>query len=114
MILPCASRSMRSIGWMTRQRTRTTSPAFTLEGTRMRIFPMSLILASAPADGDLDLALGHQQRAVALLDHGAHVGRLAETDVGADEGLAGLRRQRGLSDDRDAILVGYDPDRLHV
>src|SRR5262250_3878568 len=114
MILPCASRSMRSIGWMTRQRTRTTSPAFTFDGTRIRIFPMSLILASASADGHLHLALGHQQGAVALLDDGAHVRRLAESDVGADEGLAGLRRQRGLRDDRDAVLVGHDPDRLHV
>src|SRR2546426_8818720 len=43
MILPCASRWTISIGWMTRQRTRTTSPAFTLDGTRMRILPMSLI-----------------------------------------------------------------------
>src|SRR5215831_19011349 len=112
MILPCASRSMRSIGWITRQRTRTTSPAFTLDGTRMRIFPMSLILAPASADGDLHLALGHQQRAVALLDDGAHVGRLAQSDVGADEGLAGLWRQRGLRHDRDAVFVRQDPDRL--
>src|SRR5262249_29192670 len=113
-ILPWASRSMRSIGWMTRQRTRTTSPAFALDGTRMRIFPMSPMLASAPADGDLYLAPGHQQRAIALLDDGAHVGRLAEPNIGADERLACLRRQRGLRHDRDTVLVGDDPDALHV
>src|SRR5438128_4615913 len=105
---------MRSIGWMTRQRTRTTSPALTLDGTRMRILPTSLTLAPAAPDGDLHLALGRQQRAVALLDDGADVGRLAEPDVGADERLAGLRRQRGLRDDRDPVLVGDDPDALHV
>src|SRR2546426_8631470 len=86
MILPCASRWTISIGWMTRQRTRTTSPALTLDGTRMRILPMSLIpSAPAAADGDLHLALRRQQCPVALLDDGADVGRLAEADVGADE-----------------------------
>src|SRR6266850_4879075 len=115
MILPCASRWMISIGWMTRQRTRTTSPAFTLDGTRMRILPMSLMaLASAPADGHLHLALRDQQRAVALLDDGADVGRLAEADVGAHEGLTGLRRQRRPRDDGNAVLVGDDPDGLDV
>src|SRR2546426_7890641 len=83
MILPCASRWTISIGWMTRQRTRTTSPALTLDGTRMRILPMSLIpSAPAAADGDLHLALRRQQCPVALLDDGADVGRLAEADVG--------------------------------
>src|SRR6267378_1210872 len=115
MILPCASRWMISIGWMTRQRTRTTSPAFTLDGTRMRILPTSLnCSAPAAADGDLHLALRREQRAVALLDDGAHVGRLAEADVGADERLAGLRRQRRPRDDGNAILVGDDPDVLDV
>src|SRR2546427_348274 len=95
MILPCASRWTISIGWMTRQRMRTTSPALTLDGTRMRILPMSLIpSAPAAADGDLHLALRRQQCPVALLDDGADVGRLAEADVGADERLAGLRRPR--------------------
>src|SRR5215510_14890602 len=105
---------MRSIGWMTRQRTRTTSPAFALDGTRMRIFPMSPMLASAPADGDLYLALGHQQRAIAVLDDGTHVGRLPEPEVGADARLTCLRRQRGLLRDRDAVLVGEEPDALHM
>src|SRR5919198_1656022 len=106
---------MRSIGWMTRQRTRTTSPALTLDGTRMRILPTSpAMLASAPADGHLDLAPGRQQRAVALLDDRAHVGGLAEPDVGADERLPSLRRQRGPGDDRDPVLVGDDPDGLDV
>src|SRR6266850_1556806 len=115
MILPCASRWMISIGWMTRQRTRTMSPAFTLDGTRMRILPMSLMaLASAPADGHLHLALRDQQRAVALLDDGADVGRLAEADVGAHEGLTGLRRERRPRNDGDAVLVGDDPDALDV
>src|ERR1044072_8388311 len=115
MILPCASRSMRSIGWITRQRTRTTSPALMLDGTRIRIFPTSLTsLASAAADGDLDLALRREQRAVALLDDCANVRRLAEADVGADQRLAGIRRERGARDDRNAVLVGDDPDRLDV
>src|SRR2546428_5020796 len=114
MILPCASRWTISIGWMTRQRTRTTSPAFTLDGTRMRILPTSLISPPATADGDLHLALRHQQRAVALLDDGAHVGRLAEADVGADERLAGLWREGRPRDDGNAILVGDDPDVLDV
>src|SRR5689334_1590145 len=115
MILPCASRSMRSIGWITRQRTRTTSPALMLDGTRIRILPTSLTaLPSAAADGHLDLALRGQQRAVALLDDRAHVRGLAEAHVGADEGLAGVRRERGARNDRDAVLVGDDPDVLDV
>src|SRR5437016_1841048 len=114
MILPCASRSMRSMGWMTRQRTRTTSPVLTFDGTRIRILPTSLMrLASAPADRHLDLPLGHQERAVTLLHHGADVGRLAEADVRAHEGLAGVGRERGPGHHRDPVLVGDDPDALH-
>src|SRR5882724_12881560 len=114
MILPDLSRSMRSMGWMTRQRTRTTSPALMLDGSRSRTLPMSDMLAPAPADGDLDLALDLQQRAVALLDDGPHVARLAQPDVGAHVGLARLRRQRYPGDDRDAVLVGDDVDVLDV
>jgi hypothetical protein len=32
---------MRSIGWITRQRTRMTSPALMLDGTRRRTLPTS-------------------------------------------------------------------------
>src|SRR6185436_7237598 len=114
MILPALSRSMRSMGWMTRQRTRTTSPALMLDGSRSRTLPMSDMLAPAPADGHLHLALDLQQRAVALLDDGPHIARLAQPDIGAHVGLAGIRREHGPGDDGNAIPVGDDVDVLDV
>ena len=41
MIFPALSRSMRSMGWITRQRTRMTSPGLMLAGTRRRTLPTS-------------------------------------------------------------------------
>src|SRR5262245_54155896 len=41
MILPWLSRSIRSMGWMIRQRMRTTSPALIVEGNRSRTLPIS-------------------------------------------------------------------------
>src|SRR2546423_5863655 len=115
MILPWASRSIRSMGCNTSVRTRTTSPALMLEGIRTRTLPMSdMALASAPADGHLDLALALQERAVALLHDGPHVGRLAQTDVGAHVRLAGLGRQGHAGDDGNTVLVGDDVDVLDV
>src|SRR5207244_255064 len=64
MILPLLSRSIRSMGWITRLRTRTTSPGLIDEGRRTRTLPMSDTSASAAADGHLDLALHREQRAV--------------------------------------------------
>src|SRR5215475_2089750 len=55
--LPLLSRSIRSMGWITRLRTRTTSPGLIEEGRRTRTLPMSDTSASAAADGHLDLAL---------------------------------------------------------
>src|SRR5882724_7727462 len=96
MILPALSRSMRSIGWITRQRTRMTSPGLMLAGTRRRTLPTSdMALPSAAADGHLHLALHREEGAVALLHHRAHVGRLAQADVGPHVGLA---RGRGEGD----------------
>src|SRR5215510_5127061 len=100
MILPWASRSIRSMGWITSARTFTTSPALMLDGTRMRTFPMSDMLASAAADGDLHLALGLEQGAVALLHDRADVAGLAEPDVGAHVRLSGLGRERDPGHDR--------------
>src|SRR5437870_6437222 len=102
------------MGWMTRLRTRTTSPGLIEEGRRTRTLPMSDTSASAPADGHLDLALHREQRPVALLDDRAYVAGLAEPDGGADRRLAGFGSQRGAKDDRDPVLVGDDVDRLHV
>src|SRR5262245_66376055 len=113
MTLPCASRSIRSMGWITSERTLTTSPALMLDGIRSRTLPMSdIALASAAADGDLDLALGLEQRAVALLHDGAHVAGLAEPDVGAHVGLPGLRGEGHAGHDRDPVLVGDQVDVL--
>src|SRR5436309_8160765 len=114
MILPLLSRSIRSMGWITRLRTRTTSPGLIDEGRRTRTLPMSDTSASAAADGHLDLALHREQRAVALLHDRAHVARLAEPDGGADRGLAGFGAERRPEHDRDPVLVGDDVDRLHV
>src|SRR6188474_505243 len=115
MILPALSRSMRSIGWITRQRTRMTSPALMLAGTRSRTLPTSdMALTSAAADGHLHLALEREERAVALLDDRPHVGRLAQPDVGAHVGLSRGRRESHARDDRDAVLVGHDVDVLDV
>src|SRR5215467_3110333 len=102
MILPALSRSIRSMGWMIRQRTCTTSPTLIVEGSRSRTLPMSDMIAAsaaAAADGHLDLALDLPQRAVALLDDRPHVAGLTEPDVGAHVGLAGLGRQRHPRDD---------------
>src|SRR5215470_1857425 len=115
MILPWASRSIRSMGWITSARTFTTSPALMLDGTRMRTFPMSdMGLASAAADGDLHLALGLEEGSVALLHDRAHVAGLAEPDVGPHVGLAGLRRERHPGHDRDPVLVADHVDVLDV
>src|SRR5216684_997550 len=107
MILPSRSRSIRSIGWITRVRTCTTSPGLMLDGIRMRTLPMSAmaVLASAPADGDLDLALDLPERAVA---------RLAEADVRPHERLPRRRRERDPRHDGDPVLVRHDVDVLHV
>src|SRR5437899_1507514 len=114
MIFPLLSRSMRSMGWITRLRTRTMSPGLIEEGRRTRTLPMSATSASAPADGDLHLALHGEERPVALLDDRAHVAGLAEPDGGADRRLAGFGPQRGPKHDGDPVLVGDDVDRLHV
>src|SRR4051812_13900877 len=115
MILPALSRSMRSIGWITRQRTRMTSPALMLAGTRRRTLPTSdMPLASAAADGHLHLALEREERAVALLDDRPHVGCLAQANVGAHVRLARGRREHDAGDDRDAVLVGHHVDVLDV
>src|SRR5256712_7291682 len=114
MILPCVSRSMRSIGWITSARTWTTSPALMLDGTRSRTFPMSDMLAPAASDGDLHLALHLEQRAVALLHDRAHVACLAEPDVRAHECAARLWCKRHARDDGDTVLVGDDVDVFHV
>src|SRR5262245_65967893 len=115
MILPCPSRSIRSIGWMISERTRTTSPALMLVGSRSRTLPMSdMPLPSTPADGDLDLALDLEHGAVALFDDRANVAGLAQPDVGAHRRLSGLGRQVDPRDDRNPILVGDDVDLLHV
>src|SRR5438093_12198191 len=89
MILPLLSRSIRSMGWITRLRTRTTSPGLIDEGRRTRTLPMSDTSASAAAAGHLDLALHRAQRAAALLHDRAHAARLAEPAAGADRCLAG-------------------------
>src|SRR5881296_2539171 len=114
MIRPLLSRSMRSMGWITRLRTWTTSPGLIDEGRRTRTLPMSDTSASAPADGHLHLALHREQRSVALLDDRAHVAGLTESDGGADRRLAGFGTQGRPKDDRDPVLVGNDVDRLHV
>src|SRR5438093_10799494 len=98
------------MGWMTRLRTRTTSPGLIEEGRRTRTLPISDTSASAPADGHLHLALHREQRSVALLDDGAHVAGLTEPDGGADRRLAGFGSQRGPNDHRDPVLVGHDID----
>src|SRR5438093_11362104 len=116
MILPCASRSIRSIGWITSERTWTTSPGLILDGIRSRTLPMSnmaSLLASAAADGDLYLALDLEQCAVALLHDRAHVPGLAEADVGAHERATRLGSERHSRDDRDPVLLGNDVDVLH-
>src|SRR5437867_2539979 len=106
---------MRSMGWMTSVRARTMSPALMLEGTRSLTRPMSdMLLPAAAADGDLHLALGLQQGAVALLGDGPHVRRLAQPHGGSDIGLAGLWRQGHARDDGDAVFVGHDVDVLDV
>src|SRR3989441_9187890 len=116
MILPSRSRSIRSIGWITRVRTCTTSPGLMLDGIRMRTLPMSamVVLASAPADGDLDLALDLPERAVALLDDRADVARLAEADVRPHERLPRRGRERDPRHDGDPVLVRHDVDVLDV
>src|SRR5262249_3592010 len=113
MILPWASRSMRSMGWMISERTLTMSPALMLDGTRILTLPMSdIALTPAPADGDFHLALGLEQGAVALLHDRADVAGLAEPDVGSHVGLPGLGRERHAGDDGDPVLVGDDVDVL--
>src|SRR2546428_8733515 len=114
MIFPLLSRSIRSMGWITRLATRTTSPGLIDGGRRPRPLPMPDTSASAPADGDLHLALHREERSVALLDDRAHVARLTETDGGADRRLAGFGSQRGAKDDRDSVLAVDHADRLHV
>src|SRR3989442_15322668 len=100
------------MGWMTRLRTRTTSPGLIEEGRRTRTLPMSDTSASAPADGHLHFALHREQRSVALLDDRAHIAGLTEPDGGADRRLAGFRSQRGPKDPPDPVLVADDIDRL--
>src|SRR5215813_1013222 len=100
---------------MMSERTRTTSPALMLVGSRSRTLPMSdMPLPSAPADGDLDLALYLEQGAVALLHDRADVAGLAQSDVGAHRRLPGLGRQADPRHHRDPVLVGDDVDLLHV
>src|SRR2546429_56045 len=108
MIFPLLSRSIRSMGWITRLRTRTTSPGLIDEGRRTRTLPMSDTSASAAADGHLDLALHREQRAVALLHDRAHVARLAEPDGGADRGLAGFGAERRRRQEPDPGRVPDD------
>src|SRR3989442_13912096 len=103
MILPCVSRSMRSIGWITSARTWTTSPALMLDGTRSRTFPMSDMLAPAASDGDLHLALHLEQRAVALLHDRPHVACLPEPDVPAHESAPRLCSKHQPHADRDTV-----------
>src|SRR5262245_30926958 len=114
MIFPLLSRSIRSMGWITRLRTRTTSPGLIEEGRRTRTLPMSDTSASASPDGHLHLALHREQRSVALLDDRAHIAGLTEPDGRADRRLAGLRSQRRPKGDRNPVLVGDDVDGLHV
>src|SRR5258706_870858 len=115
MILPCASRWMRSMGWRISERTWTTSRGLMLDGRRSLPLPRSdMALPSAPADGDLHLALHLKEAAVALLDDRAYVARLAEPDVRAHERAAGLGGERDARNDGDAVLVGHDVDVLHV
>src|SRR5215510_437243 len=114
MIFPLLSRSIRSMGWITRLHTWTTSPGLIEEGRRTRTLPMSDTSASAPADGDLHLTLHREQRSVALLDDRAHVARLAEPDGRTDRRVAGFGSQRGPKDDGNPVLVGDHVDRLHV
>src|SRR2546422_3758942 len=116
MILPCASRSIRSIGWITSVRTCTTSPGLMLDGTLIRTLPISDTrpLAPAPADGDLDLARAPPERAVALLDDGVDRARLAEADVRAHERLARGRGERDPRHDGNPVLVRDDVDVLDV
>src|SRR5437667_6118882 len=112
MIRPLLSRSIRSMGWITRLRTRTTSPGLIDEGRRTRTLPMSDTSASAAADGHLDLALHRAQRAVALLHDRAHVAGLAEPAGGADPRLAGSGAARRPEYDRDPVPGGPAIDRL--
>src|SRR5215510_10866074 len=103
------------MGWITSTRALTTSPALTLDGMRIRTRPMSAaMLASAAPDGDLDLALGLQERPVAHLRHRPHVGALPEPQIGRDVRLPNRRRQGELGVERPAILVGDDVDRLDI
>src|SRR5687767_6115837 len=117
MILPARSRSMRSMGWMISERTRITSPALMVAGTRSRTLPMSDMMGPLPAaaaDGDLHFTLDLQQRAVALLHDGAHVARLAQPHVGRHVGLPGFRGERHPRDDGNAVLVRHHVDVLDV
>src|SRR2546426_1326052 len=72
------------------------------------------VLASAPADGDLDLALDLPERAVALLDDRADVARLAEADVRPHERLPRRGRERDPRHDGDPVLIRHDVDVLDV
>src|SRR5512134_2337654 len=107
------------MGWITSTRTLTTSPGLMLDGMRMRTRPMSAMdlspgLAAATADGHLDLALGHEERAVGQLGDGAHVPRLVQPDVRPHHGLGDARGEVELGVHRATVLVGDDVDGLDM
>src|SRR4249920_1494485 len=68
MVLPSASlRWPVSITWEISVLTSMTSPTLALSGSLMRAFSMIELLAAAPADRHLDVALGYQEAPVAQL-----------------------------------------------
>src|SRR5688572_8006359 len=103
---------------MINERTRMTSPALMVAGTRSRTLPMSdamtLSLPAAAADGHLDLALDLQQRSVALLDDRPHIACLSEPHVRRHVRLPGLRGERHARDHGNAIPVRHHIDVLDV